>query len=229
MIVSHAIRGGGVRPPPGPGVDDLSHRARHRRPLYGHRVDGTVSSASIRAAALELFAERGYRATTMADIAGALGIKAPSLYKHVASKQALLADIMLTTMRTLLDAQQTALAGPGDHEERLRRFVGAHVGYHARHRQAAHVGTREIHHLEEPVRTRVVGMRSDYEHALRTLVEQGCAVGAFTTTEPRLASYAILDMGMGLSVWFRADGELSVDQLADSYAEMAVRLLRDAR
>ncbi|MGW0476959.1 helix-turn-helix domain-containing protein [Streptomyces coeruleorubidus] len=52
----------------------------------------------IRNAALVLFAERGYAATTMADIGEAVGMRGPSLYKHVGSKQELLTQIMTGTM-----------------------------------------------------------------------------------------------------------------------------------
>lgn len=49
-------------------------------------------------AALQLFARNGYEATSMADIAAAVGIKAPSLYAHFKSKQALF-DGMVASMR----------------------------------------------------------------------------------------------------------------------------------
>ena len=60
-----------------------------------------VDAESISDAALHLFSERGYQATTMDDLGAALGIRGPSLYKHVRSKQDLLAGIMLETMNTL--------------------------------------------------------------------------------------------------------------------------------
>ena len=53
-------------------------------------------------AAYQLFTERGYTATTMADIGAAVGIRGPSLYKHVASKHELLAEIMIGTMEQLI-------------------------------------------------------------------------------------------------------------------------------
>ena len=49
--------------------------------------------------ALTLFSERGYGSVSVADIAGAVGIKAPSLYKHFASKQAIF-DAILDRMQS---------------------------------------------------------------------------------------------------------------------------------
>ena len=62
----------------------------------------TPRGDEIRTAALELFTRLGYGSTTMADIGASVGIRGPSLYKHVASKHDLLAEIMTSTMDDLL-------------------------------------------------------------------------------------------------------------------------------
>jgi AcrR family transcriptional regulator len=184
-----------------------------------------IDVEAISTAALGLFAERGYQATTMDDIGGALGIRGPSLYKHVRSKQDLLAQIMLDTMRTLIRDQEAALSAGGDVATRLRRAIEAHVRYHAAHRQEAFVGNREIASLEEGNRALVIGLRDTYEHRLRAIIDEGCAGGQFCVPSARLASYAILDMGIGVAAWFRTGGEHSVDTVAYTYAEHAIRIV----
>jgi AcrR family transcriptional regulator len=184
-----------------------------------------VTRAAVRESALHLFAGRGYQLTTMVDIGAALGIRGPSLYKHVASKQELLAEIMTETMTTLIARQQAAVNAGGPPAVQLRRAIEAHVRYHATHREHALVGNREIESLEEPTRTQVVDLRSTYEHGLRAIIEQGCAAGAFSTANPRLVSFAILDMGMGLANWYRADGEYDVDTIAYVYANLAAQMV----
>jgi AcrR family transcriptional regulator len=183
-----------------------------------------VTRAAVRESALHLFAGRGYQLTTMVDIGAALGIRGPSLYKHVASKQELLAEIMTETMTTLIARQQAAVDAGGPPGVQLRRAIEAHVRYHATHREHALVGNREIESLEEPTRTRVVDLRSTYEHGLRAIIEWGCEAGAFSTANPRLVSYAILDMGMGLATWYRADGEYDVAKIAYVYANLGAQM-----
>jgi AcrR family transcriptional regulator len=184
-----------------------------------------IDHGRIIAVALQLFARDGYRATTMADIGSELGIRGPSLYKHVRAKQDLLGEIMIDTMRSLITAQQAALDAGGDFSVRLRRLVEAHVRYHASHREHAFVGNREISNLQQPYEREVLNLRDEYEHRLRDLIESGCAANEFTVAHPRLISYAILDMGIGVAAWFRPDGLYSADQIAYIYADAALGMV----
>jgi AcrR family transcriptional regulator len=188
-------------------------------------VSRSSRSEEIRTAALELFTRLGYAATTMADLGAAVGMRGPSLYKHVTSKQDLLAQIMKGTMDDLLRQHRAAVATTGDPAERLRRATEAHVRYHARHRLEAFVGNREIRSLEEPHRGAVLASRAEYETGFRDLVNAGVAAGRFRVRSARLASYAILDLGMGVAVWFREDGELQEDTVAWEYGELALRIV----
>jgi AcrR family transcriptional regulator len=189
------------------------------------RRRGQVDADSILRAALALFAERGYRATTMDDIGSAVGIRGPSLYKHVRSKHDLLVQIMVETMSTLIRDQQAALAAGSDLTTRLRRSVEAHVRYHAAHRLEAFVGNREIESLQSEERERVLELRDSYELRLRALIEAGCEIGEFSVQSARLASYAILEMGIGVATWYRDDGEYGVDEVAYYYSEMALLMV----
>ncbi|SFM63602.1 transcriptional regulator, TetR family [Pseudonocardia ammonioxydans] len=184
-----------------------------------------MREAEIRAAALEQFARRGYEATTMADIGAAVGMRGPSLYKHVSSKQDLLASVIEATMTTLLAEHDAAVSGVDELTERLRRAVDAHVRFHARHRREAFVGTRELRSLTEPRRSQILGLRAEYEQRFRTLVADGVEAGAFTVTDPQLASFALLDLGMGVAVWFREDSGPSENQVAWQQVEFALRLV----
>ena len=181
--------------------------------------------AAIVQAALELFATRGYGLTTMADIGERVGIRGPSLYKHVESKQDVLAEIMLGTMDLLLAHQRAAIATTTDAREQLRRAAEAHARYHASHRYEAFVGNRELNSLEEPARAQVIERRSAYEQTLRGLIETGCSLGIFNVMSPRLASYAILDMGMGIPMWFDPQGESSAEEIAYLHGDFALQIV----
>jgi AcrR family transcriptional regulator len=199
--------------------------ASQRPSRTARHVRTPVNATAISETALKLFAERGYRATTMADIGVALGIRGPSLYKHVTSKQDLLFGIMLGTITSLIENQEAAKASGGDVTTRLRRVVEAHVRFHAAHREEAFVGNRELNNLEGSNHDVVLAMRDTYERGLRALIDEGVELGTFDVRSTRLASYSILDMGMGLAAWFRADGPLTTDEVAYALADFALRMV----
>jgi AcrR family transcriptional regulator len=185
----------------------------------------SLDAATVRDAALQLFAERGYRATTMADIGAALGIRGPSLYRHVTSKQDLLAAIMTDTMRELIARQRAAAAAGGDPAHVLRRMVEAHVRFHAANREQAFVGNREIDNLQPANRAPLLELRHRYADGLRAAIAAGRDGSVFRVASDQLAAYAILDMGIGVSTWFRADGPHSADEVAYTYADYALAML----
>lgn len=162
----------------------------------------------------------------MRHIASALGIQAPGLYNHVGSKQEILRDIMVGVMTELLAEQRVALQSTNDAAEQVRRVIESHVRYHCRHQRATVVGNREIPNLEEPSRSLVISQRDEFERKFRAVIERGVAEGRFAVGSTRLASYGILEMGIGVATWFREDGELSESQVAYEYGEMALRILR---
>ena len=182
----------------------------------------TARSADVRDAALTLFAERGYHATSMRDIAAALNLQAPSLYNHVSAKQELLAEVMVETMEVLTKHAVSAVATTDDIAQQLRRATEAHVRYHARHRREVRVGNHEIAALEEPHHAHVVKLRHDYSELFVDLIERGVKAGVFETRSPMLAAYAILQMGIGVSMWYKPGGSLSEDDVVFQYGDIAL-------
>lgn len=176
-------------------------------------------------AALSLFSERGYLGTSMKDIAAVLGLRAPSLYNHVSSKQDLLRNIMLRTMNALITDHVAAVSTTTDVVEQLRRAMEAHVRYHARHPKDVRIGNTEIWNLEEPAQSQVRKMRRDYNYAWQAIIKRGVQEGRFETLSPQLASYAMLEMGIGIALWYRDNGPLSETEMAYYYSDMALRLV----
>lgn len=68
-----------------------------------------MTSKRIQEIALKLFAQKGYDATTLADIAGEIGIKKPSIYAHFASKMDLFLVIVETAKTDYHDCWQQAI------------------------------------------------------------------------------------------------------------------------
>ncbi len=192
------------------------------------RVEGG-RVADIREAALTLFARWGYHGTTMSQIAAVLGVRVPTLYSHIRSKQELLAEIMITTSERVWTDYEQAVADSDDVTEKLRKAIEVYVHRHAVHRREALIVNRDISSLQEPTRSGVLDLRKRHEHAIRELIDDGRAAGAFTAENAAIASFAILEMAVSVARWFRDSGPLSAEQIAIEYGRLAVNLVSGPR
>jgi AcrR family transcriptional regulator len=174
--------------------------------------------------ALSLFAERGYHGTSMSHIAAIIGVRVPSLYSHIHSKQSLLGDIFDETTRAVWREFQQAVAGVDDVREQLRRAIEAYALRHATHRREALVVHRDLPALEEPVHSEVVAVRRRHEQAVRELIDTGIESGVFRVASATMASFAMLEMSVSIASWFREDGPLSAEAVARQYGEFALAI-----
>src|SRR5215470_8805982 len=120
----------------------------------------------ILAAAVHLFAEYGYHAATMRDIARMAGIQAASIYYHYASKQALLVEIMDTHMRNLNANLQRIVQEPAPIEQRLHEAIANHIRLHTTYKAEFFIIDTEIRALEQEQRGPILALRDQYEMLL---------------------------------------------------------------
>ena len=165
--------------------------------------------------AARLFAEKGYHGAALSDIAGALGMKTPSLYAHVASKQELLYEIM----REGADAFHAALDGvpaAGSVSERIRLALRAHLRVVAEQLDLATVFVREWRYLEGDRRAEIVAERRRYEERFRELFREGREHGELRTDlDDASAALLALSAANWAYTWLRPGGD--TDELADRF------------
>ena len=179
--------------------------------------------------ASELFHANGYAATSVRDIAKALDIQGASLYAHVASKEDVLWSIVDGAAAAFEAKADDAVADTtgSDPVERLAALVEAHVDVVTADPERASVFVTEWRHLSAERRAAVATRRDTYEQRFRAVIEDGLAVGAFRPTDPALAATFILTALNGIATWYRADGRLSADRIADHYVDLALRSLSE--
>ena len=184
-----------------------------------------LSRAMVIDTACALFAERGYRGTSMKDLAEALGVRASSLYNHVASKQDILFAIMDKAMDRAISAQEQALAGVTDPPEQLRAATESLVLDFLRNPAEVTVCNTEVRSLEVANRDAIVAKRDRYADRVRAIIASGGRAGRFQTENPQLAAFAVLEMGNGAKSWFRATGRYPDTYVAREYGEFALRMV----
>ena len=171
-------------------------------------------------AAVQLFAEYGYHAAPLRDIARIAGIQAASIYYHYTSKQALLIEIMETYMQRLNANLERILREQNEPQQRLRAAIANHIRLHTNYKSEFFIIDTEIRALEGENRTRIISLRDRYEYLLQELLRDGMERGVFRQSDVKVTSYAIIAMCTEVATWFRPNGRLSVQQVIDIYTQM---------
>ena len=183
------------------------------------------SRERVRAAAVKLFAAKGFHGTGIRDLAQEAELSSASLYHYMGTKEDLLAEIMRTSLERLIRAAREATAGVEDPARRMRALVVLHVLAHAIEPEQTRVVDNEVDVLSPAAREPVVALRDGYEHLWATTIGDGVAAGTFHTPHPAVTRLALLEMCSGVARWYSSSGPLALDELARFYAELALRAL----
>jgi TetR/AcrR family transcriptional regulator, cholesterol catabolism regulator len=164
-----------------------------------------------------LFREKGYMASTLRELAKRSGVQGGSIYYHFTSKQEILYQIMDYTMKNLLFNLKESIKGEKDPVEKLKKAIRFHIEYHVKNPDETHVTDSEIHSLTKGKYDRIVRKRRSYEKIFLQILEEGIKSGVIVINDVKLAAIAILQMCTGISYWFKENGALTVEEIADEY------------
>src|SRR5213592_1613698 len=182
--------------------------------------EGRSVRENVRAAAVQLFAEYGYHAAPLRDIARMAGIQAASIYYHYANKEALLVEIMETHMRQLNANLERILREYHDPQQRLYEAIANHIRLHTTYKSEFFIIDTEIRALEGENRAKILALRDQYEDLIQRLLRKGMEQGVLRQTDVKVSSYAIIAMCTEVAKWFRPAGRLSVQQVIEIYCRM---------
>ena len=176
--------------------------------------------AQIARTATAMFRSRGFAATSMRELATALGLEAGSLYSHIKSKEELLHGICFGLAESLFAGFDHATADTVQPvAAQLRRAIEAHVRVLTQDVAAASVFLHEWRHLSEPARTEFVALRGRYETGFRALIQLGLDRGELRAPDAAFATLTLLASLNWLPTWYKPDGRLSPDDIAHRLAE----------
>lgn len=176
-------------------------------------------------AAIEAFAEKGFHGTTTRDIATAAGMSPAALYVHHRSKEELLHQISKDGHEETLRLIRAAVATSSDPVEQLRRVIHDFCLHHARDHTGARIVNYELAALSPEHLVEIQGIRHQIETEMRSLVARGVEAGRFSVREVAMTSAALLSLGIDLARWYRDGVRWTPEQVADQYAELALRIV----
>lgn len=176
-----------------------------------------ITGPRIRQAAERLFAQHGFAAVSMRQIAAEVGVQAGALYNYTPDKQSLLAELMRSHMEELLAAYNEPDAEP---TARLKHFVSFHIAQNVERAEAVFIAYMELRSLSAENFKEIEELRRRYEGRLEAILRDGHAVGEFSVPDVRVAARALIAMLNGINVWYSDAGRLSLDEVQQQHWEM---------
>lgn len=182
--------------------------------------------AELHATATRLFRQRGYHATSMQDLGEALGMNRGSLYHYISGKDELLWAILNRALDLLEARVLPLLDTDAPPVERLTAAIREHLRVAADHADELSLIQIELRALNPERQREIIHRRNAYENRWRGTIEAGIDDGSLRPFDVRLAGIGILSACNWFTQWYRPDGPMSVDQIADAFGELFLGGLR---
>jgi AcrR family transcriptional regulator len=187
--------------------------------------NGAETLRNLRTAAIQLLSEHGYGAMNLRMLAKKVGIQASSLYNYIDSKQQLLFLLCEETTDNLLVEFDLTVKAAAHPEERLRKFVAFHLGYHIVNRKQASVLQMEMRSLTAKNYQAISKLQRLYTDKVRGIVDFGVEVGAFQVRDSEIATFALLQMLTAVTRWYRPQGRLTLEQMVEIYTDLSLGMM----
>jgi TetR/AcrR family transcriptional regulator, cholesterol catabolism regulator len=188
------------------------------RARYERKWDEVVSAAA------RVFAAKGFEATTVDDLIEATGLQRGGLYHYMQNKGDLLVEVHRRLIEPLLAEIEEIDTEPNDPPTALRLIARALARNMRDYNNEMIVFLHEWRTIRDDAAWEDIRRaRRDLEHTIERTLRRGVRAGSFEITDTRLAVLALLGMFNHAHQWFRPDGRVSADELAESFSDIFLR------
>lgn len=157
--------------------------------------DSTDTRQRILEVSVEFFRTKGFRATSLAEIAAAVGIQKASLYYHMPNKAMLLEAVFEEVTPTLTAVPDWESTANITALQKLSMLIANHTRFHIANQDFMRIFWRERHELPATAYKKIREREIRYERYVEGLIKQGQEEGEFdSSVDPSLARLSILGM-----------------------------------
>jgi AcrR family transcriptional regulator len=176
----------------------------------------------IKEAASRLFYERGYHGADLREIAAVVGLHPSTFYNYVGGKEQLLYLIIRDALDDLLDQFEQRVDPIDDPVMALSMALRIHTRVHAHGRYSAWSSQTHDQYLDGEFGEDIVERKRLYRDKWLAIIQRGIDRGVFRNIQPQMAYFGIIAMAHNVARWYREDGELSPDDIADTFITIAL-------
>jgi TetR/AcrR family transcriptional regulator, cholesterol catabolism regulator len=182
------------------------------------QINGTKKDIILKNAAA-LFRSKGFKATSVRELADTMGIEAPSLYNHIGSKGEILQDICFEVaadytlfMDDLISTKESALT-------KATRLIQFHIEKLYNDFDKVYVADHEWKQLPKKQLEEFLLQRKMYETSFVGIVEEGIQKKYFKKLDAKIAVFTILSAVRGLEFLHRTKHAFSLEALQENMVQ----------
>jgi AcrR family transcriptional regulator len=172
-----------------------------------------VKRQAVLLAAVSMFNERGFQATSLDDVAASLGVTKPVIYHYLGNKDQVLFECVKIGLAQLREAADAARGMPGNGLSRLQIFLRryAEINMGAFGRCIVRTGEEA---LTPESRTQFRALKREIDMALRHLIAEGVADRSVQSDDVRLTAFTLAGALNWTGRWYREDGPMEREDIA---------------
>ena len=181
-----------------------------------------------------MYRERGYERTSMSALARRAGLTAPAIYHYFGSKEEILAAFLDYTLRDLTNSVRASIRGK-TWSAKLQSFMKALVRWQLQQTPFPEAYDRifELGQLRNSLpdshRKHILELEREFYELCKEIIEKGVESGEFRNVPVAPTTFAIIAMGDYILGWYRPEGSITQMQLAESYADLVLAMVKNYR
>ena len=179
------------------------------------KLHGTKKEAIIQSAAA-LFRTKGFKASSMRELAETIGVEAPSLYNHIGSKSELLQEICFKIGNDFTKNLQLTDQAGDSILAKIEQLIRFHIRIMLQEYDEVYVANHEWKHLEEPWLSDFLQQRKLYEKKMIQLIKDGIISKELKNIHPHVAVLTILSAVRGIEFWQRHKTSIPAAELEEN-------------
>lgn len=174
--------------------------------------------AVIRAAA-RAFHARGYHNTSIDEIAAALNVTKPTIYYYVANKEQLLLECILTGLERVLEPFRRTWPPGMSAREQLNETIRHYAQVIASEYGGCMVRAEDLG-LASGSLARIKKLKSEIDHAIRELLEEGARDGSIDTHDSKMTAFALAGALNWIAHWYRENQSMTAAEIAEAFVRI---------
>lgn len=185
-------------------------------------AERTAKREAVLRAAVRMFNDRGFHATSLDDVAASLGISKRTIYHYLANKDQVLLECVTIGLQQLLAAAERAREEEGDGRQRLIRFLRRYAEVNMDDFGRCVVRTGE-EALSPASRPRYRQLKREIDNALRGLIEEAMADGSIAPVDVKMAAFALAGALNWPARWHDPGGAVAAEDIAEKLVDILTK------